>query len=500
MIPAGWSTLDNRTLVATALGYTGVAVAAGVPVAIGISGGAGLGVALAWVLPFAAALIVLGTAADYVRLLKTRYRTGEERVELHTGLLFTQRRSLARERIRTVDLTANPLLRIVGLVKVKIGTGERAESGQSTLTLDAVTREEGDRLRRELLRRAEQGEAPTGEGSLAVLDPGWIRYAPLSFVAPALGIAAGGAVMQVSEWFGLQKGVIAWVGDLFRDLPLVAMIVVLAAILLVVGVIGSLGLWVEMWWNFHLEREPGGTLRVRRGLLTTRSISLEERRLRGVDVVEPLGTRLAGAARVDAIATGIAQQQENEKTDSKTLLPAAPKDIADRVAADVLREPVAPTAAVRLAGHPVAARGRRLRWAVGSALLLVAILAVLGWLLTDVLLHIAWIAAVVTLPVAVLLALDAYRSLGHGITGEYLVARSGTVRRSTVALQRGGVIGWRVKQSVFQRRAGLVTVMATTAAGAGGYSVLDAGQDQGLLFAEDAVPGLLSEFLERDSR
>ena len=97
-----------------------------------------------------------------------------------------------------------------------------------------------------------------------------------------------------------------------------------------------------------------------------------------------------------------------------------------------------------------------------------------------------------------LLALDAYRSLGHGISGGYLVARSGTVRRATVALQRGGVIGWVVKQSVFQRRAGVLTLTATTAAGAGAYAVLDADASEGLGFAADAVPGLLEPFLLRD--
>ena len=103
----------------------------------------------------------------------------------------------------------------------------------------------------------------------------------------------------------------------------------------------------------------------------------------------------------------------------------------------------------------------------------------------------------VVLPVAVVLALDAYRSLGHGISGGYLVARSGTVRRATVALQRGGVIGWTVKQSVFQRRAGVLTLTATTAAGAGAYSVYDAAEGEGLAFAAEAVPGVLEPFLVR---
>lgn len=493
-----WRKLDRRTLLVTAAVMTSVATGAGVPTAVGLSGGMGIGRALAWVLPAALLLIAAGTGADYVRWRRTRYRIGSDRAELHTGLLLVKRRSLGRERIRSVDLTANLLLRILGLVKVRIGTGEHT-GGESTLELDPVTRAEGERLRTELLDRPPSGEGAGAhrDGVLALLDPRWIRYAPLSFVAPLLGGAAAGGVMQIGEWFGVQHEVLVWIGDRFQDTPIVVTVVVLVAAALLAGVVGSLGLWIEMWWNYRLEREPGGTLRVRRGLFTSRSVSIEERRLRGVELVEPLGVRLVGAARVDAVATGLTQDDDERHTDLKTLLPPAPRAVADEVAARVLREAVSPTSAAGLVPHPVAARGRRLRWAVGAALVPVLFLLVLGLLVSDVLLPVAAVCAVVLVPVAVVLALDAYRSLGHGLGGGYLVARSGTVRRSTVALQRGGVIGWTVKQSYFQRRAGLVTLTATTAAGDGAYHVYDAAVGEGLGFAAEAVPGLLEPFLEK---
>ncbi|MET4925053.1 PH domain-containing protein [Streptomyces sp. PSRA5] len=490
-----WRRLDKRTLLVTTAVMTGVATGAGVPTTIGLSGGMGVWRALAWVLPAALLLIICGTGGDYVRWRRTRYRIGPDRAELHTGLLLVKRRSLGRERIRSVDLTANPLLRILGLVKVRIGTGEHT-GGESTLELDPVTRAEGERLRTELLDRTPSASGSHPDGMLAVLDPRWIGYAPVSFVAPLLGGAAAGGVMQVSEWFGVQHEVIDWIGDRFRDTSVLMIVVVLVAAALLSGAVGSLGLWVEMWWHYRLEREPGGTLRVRRGLLTSRSVSIEERRLRGVELVEPLGVRLFGAARVDAVATGLTQDDEDKHTDLKTLLPVAPRAAADEVAARVLRETVSPTSAAGLVPHPVAARGRRLRRAVGSALAPVLVLVILGLLVSDVLLSVAAGCAVVLLPVAVLLALDAYRNLGHGLSGAYLVARSGTVRRSTVALQRGGVVGWTVKQSYFQRRAGLVTLMATTAAGEGAYAVHDAAVGEGLAFAAEAVPGLLEPFLE----
>lgn len=496
--PADWHRLAPRTVLVTALVVAGVVAGAAIPVTLGLTRWFSLPVAVLQVLAGAALVVGAAAGADRVRWHRTRYRIGEERVDLHTGLLLVKRRSLARSRIRTVDLTANLLLRLLGLVTVRIGTGE--QGSESTLELDPVTRTEGERLRRLLLERA--ATAPPGvhrEGELAVLDPRWIRYAPVSFVAPMLGGAAAGAVMQVSDWVGAQGQVIEWAGDRFRETPLLWVIIVLVLAALVAGVVGALGLWIEMWWNYRLEREPGGTLRVRRGLFTSRSISVEEARLRGVDLVEPLGVRLLGAARLDAITTGLAKDQEARNADHNTLLPAAPRARADAVAADVLREEDTPTGAA-LTPHPRAARGRRLRWSLAAVLGPVLILTLLGALLTPVLLWIALGCAVAAVPVAVVLALDAYRALGHTLSGRYLVTRSGTVRRSTAALERAGVIGWTVRQSVFQRRAGLLTITATTAAGGGAYTAYDTDASEGLAFAAEAVPGLLEPFLERSSK
>ncbi|MFF9847270.1 PH domain-containing protein [Streptomyces litmocidini] len=490
-----WRRLDPRTLFADAVVFCGVAGGAALPAVAGLSSGGSLGQAFAWVLSGVVLLVLVGTVGDWVRLRRTRYRVGPERVDLHTGLLLLKRRSLARERVRSVDLTANPLQRALGVVKVRIGTGENALGGESTLEFDLVARAEGERLRRDLLGRAAVAGEPDHDGVLASLDPRWIRYAPVSFLAPALGAAAAGAVLQVSDWFGAQAEVVDWIGDRFRDTSLTWTVVDLVLLATVAGAVGALGLWVEMWWNYRLEREPGGTLRVRRGLFTARSVTLEERRLRGIELVEPLGVRLFGAARVDAVATGLAEDDEDKHGDLKNLLPAVPRERAEGVVALVLRELEPPTAAP-LAAHPRAARVRRLRWAAWGVLGPVAVLAVLGLLLTPVLLYAAAGCALVLGPVAVLLALDAYRALGHGVSGGFLVARSGTVRRTTVALQRSGVIGWTVRQSYFQRRAGLLTLTATTAAGAGAYAVRDAGEGQGLAFAAEAVPGLLAPFLE----
>ncbi|MGW4062719.1 PH domain-containing protein [Amycolatopsis sp. NPDC004747] len=452
----------------------GVAVSAGTPVAIGTRA--------LWLVPAAALLVGAGVLAEYVRWRHTRFRCTAERLEIEFRFVVHTRKSLPRDRIRTVDLTANPLHRAFGVAALSIGTGQH-----DRIALSPLARADAEALRAELLHRLP--EPSIQDGPLATLDPRWIRYAPVSFVAPALGFAAFGTLFKIADWFGAGGGLLKWLLHLFGDLPLAVSILLLLVLAVVAGVAGAVGLFAEMWWHYRLDREPGGTLRVRRGLFTTRSTTVEERRLRGVELVEPLGVRLAGAARVDAIATGL--RREDDKTEAKTLLPAAPKAVAHNVAAQVLGERVETAG---LTPHPVAARGRRLRWALLTALTPVLVLVLLGALLTDVLLVLAAALAVVALPVAVLLALDAYRGLGHGLRGRHLVTRAGSVRRSTAVLSRDGVIGWTVKQSVFQRRRGLATFTATTAAGSGAYAVRDADAAEGLAFAVEAVPGVLAQF------
>ena len=78
--------------------------------------------------------------------------------------------------------------------------------------------------------------------------------------------------------------------------------------------------------------------------------------------------------------------------------------------------------------------------------------------------------AAVPLLLAVPLGLDRYRGLGHAVSGDYLVTRSGSLARHRDVVARDGMIGWNVEQTLFQRRAGLVTLRATTAAGSQSYA------------------------------
>ncbi|MGH3886596.1 MAG: PH domain-containing protein [Pseudonocardiaceae bacterium] len=437
--------------------------------------------------------------AGVLRWVTTRYRITSERVELRSGLLFRSARSVPRDRIRSVDVTAGPVHRLFGLSVVTIGTGEGSEGVESReLTLDAISAAEADRMRQRLLDSAGAGHAgyPNQSGvtaapsptELAALDWSWLRFAPLTVSSLVAVGAVAGAFGQLVGELGADVADLSGVREKLSLAPLWLGVAAFAVLVLVIALLGSVLIFVEAWWGFRLVREPGGTLRIRRGLFTTRSVSLEERRLRGVEVAEPLLLRVGRGARTVAVATGLGGRRGHGRG---TLLPPAPRDEAHRVSGVVLTEDPSPTRTT-LRRHPLVALRRRLARAVLPVLAGFAVL----WL-APVPPWVAW-ATLLLLPVTVLLALDAYRNLGHALTSHYLVTRHGAGVRDTVALQRSGVIGWTVSQSYFQRRAGLVTVTATTAAGSGAYHVIDVRTADGLAVAEHAVPGLLRPFLNHD--
>ncbi|MEU4521308.1 PH domain-containing protein [Amycolatopsis sp. NPDC024027] len=488
---APWHRLDRRMLLIRPV----LDVVKSLPVLLGALL-FGHGESWQWVgLTFTAITVFTGVS----HVLTSRYRITASQVEWHTGLLLRKQRAIPRDRIRTVDVTSEPKHRLFSLAAARIGTGRHSNGSRhkDELVLDAVTIAEAQRLRTLLLhRKAEATEAAAPpEQLIAAVDKRWLRYAPFTLSGLAVVGAAVGTVYHFAHelhFDPVEFSLVQTVVGHFADTPVWLSLVLAAAGLLVLVSLLSIGGYVLSFWNFRLTREPAGTLHVRRGLITTRSVSIEEDRLRGAEIREPLPLRLAGGARCVAIAAGLREGKSADKGGS-LLLPPAPLARAHEVVAEVLGEDPAATALVR---HPRRALYRRLSRAVLGVLLLAAALYGLAWL--GALPDWPWQGALVLVPFAALVGWDRYRGLGHAFTGRYLVTRSGSLDRGTAAVRCDGLTGIVLERSYFQRRAGLVTLIAPVAAGKGKYPVLDIGEADALALADRALPGLLTPFLTGD--
>ncbi|NMM24305.1 MAG: PH domain-containing protein [Phycicoccus sp.] len=471
--------------------------------------------------------VVIVIALSVLRWATTRYRITPEQVQLRTGLFQRKTVAAPADRVRSVDVTASPLHRLLGLAKVDIGTGsQRSASGSgSGLTLDSLPTAEAAALRAELLHRAlpssldeRAGSSPSEPGGLPSegvpfevvpvgdvpaapdpdielvrLDPRWVRFAPFTMS----GVLAAAAILGLG-WNLLDQmnvtpndvgPVRGFVDHMEQTAIWLGILQVMAALAGTVTAL-SIGGYVLSYWGFRLTRHAQGSLHITRGLLTTRATSIEERRLLGVELGEPLLLRAVHAARLSGITTGL-ESKGRADGGSSLLLPPAPITVARALATQILRDP-APVEA-SLTAHGPAARRRRFLRALQPVFVLMVVVGVAIWSGDS-----PWLGlgVALTIPFAVLLAADRYRSLGHALSGGTLVTQQGSLGRRRDVLACDGIIGWNFRQTYFQRRAGLATLTATTAAGRQRYDVTDLPLSMAVALGNRALPGLLGDFLK----
>lgn len=492
----GWRRLDVRSVLTAPVT---VIRQAGVPAIAGLVGLASTGVGALVLLPAALGAAVL---VGLLPWLTTEFRVTATHLEVRRGILNRSTVTARLDRVRGVQLEANLLHRVLGLTKVAVGTG--VDEGQ--IELNALSVADAEALRRALLHAAPDatvGAAAPEVTELARLDWSWLRFAPLNLRNLLIVVAALAALAsQVGELLpvtpdlpalGIEDGDIdggAW--DLVTRFGLLA----LAGALL-----GTLVLWVPAaclgfavrWGGLRVTREPGRegtTLRRTFGLLTQREATVEEAKVRGAVVTTPLLVGVAGGAELALLATGL---DDNEPD----VLPTAPRATALVVAADVLGERDAMEAP--LTGHGPRPRRRYHVRNVLTSLLLAALLLVTAtaaersW---DVALW--WVPAIVVpiwLVLGGVVAELRWRRLGHAVTQRYLVSRVGAFTTRRAALEADAIVGWRVRQTFWDRRLGLATLTATTAAGPEHLDVPDLPLEEAVALAARATPRTVAPFL-----
>ena len=419
-------------------------------------------------------VLLLVAAGAYAVLAWSRFRYGvaSGRLELSSGVLRLSVRTIPLDRVRGVVITAPFLHRLLGLVRVEVeaaaGVGDKAE-----LSLPAVSVAQAEALRAALMLGAEgpQQAEPT---ALYRARPGLLAVAGVTSLSYLLAPAAiVGVAANLAD--NLPGNLIERAGNTLVDVAphdTLGVLLALAVAVLVVLVIAAAGsLLVD--WDFTLA-DDGERLTASRGLLTRRVVVLERDRIRGADVRDTLLRRPLGLASLSAVAAGL-----RGKSGGTTLAPAVrAADVAGLLRAV---DPDAPDPGAPLRAHPRAARRRRLLRALALpvAALAVAVAVREPWAIAAV--------AVLT-ALAIPLALDRYRQLGHALEGRRLAVREGSVRRRWSELDPEAAVAFELRSSPGQRRAELCTLAVHLGQGAGSRRALDVGEDQ----ARDLLGALLS--------
>ena len=423
-----------------------------------------------WTL-FGLALVV---GYGVARWFTTTYRINPEEVQLRTGVLQRKVLSVPRNRIRSVSTDARLLHRLLGLTVLRLSTGQEARR-DAAFALDAVEAGQVPRLRAILMADSLAIEQEASGQELARWQPSWLRYSPLSFTGLAMIAAAVGLLYQAGAVAALQDSRLARSGvEAAERFGVAASLIVAAAVVLVASVVLSVLRSLVTYGNLVLRRDAE-LLHLEHGLLRLREHTYDMRRLRGGTLREPLLVRLFGGARLDAVMTGVAGAGE-----ASLLLPPCPRATAESVLSGLIAKPDAVSGPLRAHG-PAATRRRWTRALTLPAVLLIVMAAVP----TPIWVWPVW--AVLTV-CCVLLAVDRSRALGHRVDAQWLVARSGSLDRRRDCIAAAGIIGWTVRQTLLQRRAGVATLIAATAAGVKRYRVIDVPAELAWTIAAGASP------------
>lgn len=371
-----------------------------------------------WGIVFVVVLLgALGYGWLYWRFTRYGILHGVLRVE--SGVLFRQTRQVSLDRLQAVDIVRPLVARLTGVAELRM---EVAGGGSSEAPLAFLSLPDAQRLRAELLARAAGLDAATPEAperALVRVPTGELALASLLSSTTIVTLLAGIALAVV----------VATTGNVALLVPILPALA---------GMVIAAVRQFSTNYHFTVAESPDG-LRIRKGLLDTRSQTVPPGRVQAVRLRQPLLWRSAGLVRLDLTVAGYAAANDNESEKTSVLLPAGSRAVADQLLARVL--PGVDVAALALVGAPE--RARRFR--------------PVGW-----------------------------KHLAAGTEGPVFAARQGWVTRDLVLVPHAKPQSMRITQGPLQRRLGLASMGIDTTKGPVTVVALhrDAGEARAMLDRE----------------
>lgn len=290
--------------------------------------------------PLYVGLIVLGATAlavlfGYVAWRTTRYRLTPTELQVDSGLLQRRSRRVPLARLQSVDVVRPVVARVLGLAELRL---EVVGGGSSEAPLAYLNEADAHSLRSRLLAvasgRSDTAVVPAPDAVLVTVPTGTLIASVLL-----------GGPLVVSVILLLALVVVTAVQ------PGAAVPVALAALPAYIGLITVSGRKVLTEYGFSVAESPDG-LRLKHGLLDTRSQTIPEGRVQAIRVREPLLWRPFGWVRVEVDVAGYAGGRGEQQSSTSALLPVAPKALAEALVGRVLG------GALPVAAAPVPDRAR----------------------------------------------------------------------------------------------------------------------------------------------
>ena len=433
------------------------------------------------------------------------------------GWLVKKRRAIPLARVQGIDIRADLTSRLLGLADVVVQTAGGG-SGEAEARIGSIPLAHAEQLRADLLHWREReipgpagatahpedpaaaqppdmtssaGTAPVGADPIGRMSDlrgvfgqaeraarvsdfeyrlpfGRLLAAGLTSNAVLIAIAAGvGVVAQFAELF---SGVARDATDALTRLALPALIAVgFAGLLLVVA--ASIAVVVARDFGFTARR-VGDRLETEAGLTERRMTSLPVRRIQALRIEQTALRRLLGFASVHADTAGFGRSEEQKSTTAAALIPLARKaevlPLMHRLLPEA--ETLPPTA-----GLPRRALRFYVLWPTVLAVLVTWVVIAAAALIVASAGDISWLeqvgvaagagAALVVGGFVAATQWQSWRSAAFGADERALAIRWGILGSYAVRLSRSRMQSLALRQTPFQRRAGLATIVVASVSG-----------------------------------
>lgn len=393
-------------------------------------------------------LTVGGTLRHWLTL---RYRISRGRLEIATGLLNRQIRTIDPARVQNVELVRTLPHRLSGLVEVRIETASGSEV-EGLLSALSVPEAERIQQRLEVLRAAArpETEADGDETASEVLIENTLGDLFMYGVtAGRLGAAAIalGAVIEGLSWFNINQ-IDAVTTEALGFQGLAATVAILAGAWLL-----GLGGTILRHWGLTLTRLRR-SLVVEGGLATKRRLELPLHKVQIVRTSETLVRRWLKIGSV-TIETAAARSGQGGTERRAALVPVVPHEDLSRIARiavpDLDDDPW--TMALRPPHRRALTRSISRRVVQVVAVASLAGLFFSPW---------ALVGLAAALPLAFFEWMD-WRHQGWAITERVVIARRGFLNRQVVVVSRRRLQSVAVRQGLINRRLGLGVVVVKVA-------------------------------------
>lgn len=265
----------------------------------------------------------LAVLAGLLSWLFTRYRVESGELQVTSGVLIRRHRRVPLARVQSIDLVRPLVARVLGLAELRL---EIAGGGSSDARLAYLTEAQAVLLRHDLLALtgAATSPVPAGDADGAADQP--VLVVPTGTLVASALLGAPVLLLTVGLVAALLAAALA---------PAAVGPTVLSVFTGSLGVLSVTVRRVLTEYGFTIAHTPEG-LRLRHGLLDTRSQTIPAGRVQALRMRQPLLWRPFGWVRVDIDVAGYAGGPGQDASSTSALLPVAPRAVAERLVVEVL--------------------------------------------------------------------------------------------------------------------------------------------------------------------